>query len=261
MFVLRKNTNFKISKITTFLFIFFASFFFLTKAEDSFEINVPLYKVEKIDYSYHIKYGLLDILTDSTYFSQEGGSSYYGKAFHNRRTACGQKFDMNKYTSAHRKLPFGTIVRIYNQHNHKTTLAIINDRGPYVRRRIIDVSTQIARVIGFGNPPLKLSGISNQEIVDTNNFSEHFIVFPLIRDVQMKDAVDINFLKQMDDFSESVELLHTLQKMHPNVPYCLAVSANEYFTKPFDRTYYVGILINYKNRFAITSIDTFANQK
>jgi rare lipoprotein A len=185
------------------------------------------------------------MLTDSSYYYVEGGSSYYGKRFHNRRTSSGQRFDMNKFTAASRNLPFGTIVRVTNLNSNKTSLAIINDRGPFIRKRIIDISSRIAKEIGStGIPPVRISSITNVNHPDSSYFSGRYIAFPLLSDVQLADYIDINFMKQMTDFSEAVELIHTLQEMNPNVPYCLAVSANEYFSTRFERTYYVGILLH-----------------
>lgn len=245
MFTTNKYVIKKITKPIIFLLVFFVSFFVLTEAEENFEIPVVLNHPIYFEYEQNINHGLLDMLTDSTYFSVEGVSSFYGKKFHNRRTSSGQRFDMHKYTAAHKKLPFGTIVRVTNLLNNRTSLAIINDRGPFVRKRIIDVSTKIANTIGSsGIPPVKISGITNEKHQDTNFFTGKYICFPLIKDVQLAEYLDVNFLKQMDNFSEAVELLHTLQGMNPNVPYCLTISANEYFSTRFERTYYVGILLH-----------------
>ncbi len=76
-----------------------------------------------------------------------GRASYYGEDFHGRRTASGEKFDINKYTAAHRTLPFGTRVKVTNLMNGKSVILKINDRGPHVKTRIIDLSKIAARVI------------------------------------------------------------------------------------------------------------------
>jgi len=81
--------------------------------------------------------------------TQIGMASYYAHKFHGRRTASGQIYDMHGMTAAHRKLPFGTRVRVTNLHNHKSVELIINDRGPFKKGRIIDVSYGAARKLGM----------------------------------------------------------------------------------------------------------------
>jgi rare lipoprotein A len=69
-----------------------------------------------------------------------GKASYYGRQHHGKRTASGERFDQNALTAAHRSLPFGTQVRVTNIRNGKSVVVRINDRGPFVRSRIIDLS-------------------------------------------------------------------------------------------------------------------------
>lgn len=76
-----------------------------------------------------------------------GKASYYGDEFHGRKTASGEVYNMNEYTAAHRTLPFGTICRVTNLNNQKSVLVRINDRGPFVVDRIIDLSVGAARAI------------------------------------------------------------------------------------------------------------------
>jgi len=77
--------------------------------------------------------------------TQTGIASYYGERYQGRKTASGELFDMNKLTAAHRSLPFGTAVRVTNLTNHRSVVVRINDRGPYVGDRIIDLSLEAAR--------------------------------------------------------------------------------------------------------------------
>ena len=78
-----------------------------------------------------------------------GTASYYGKQFHGRRTANGETFNMNAMTAASKTLPFGTKVRVTNRNNGKSVVVRINDRGPYVGRRILDLSRGAATRIGM----------------------------------------------------------------------------------------------------------------
>ena len=78
-----------------------------------------------------------------------GAASYYGKRFHGRRTANGESFNMNSMTAAHKTLPFGTKVKVTNRSNGKSVVVRINDRGPYVGGRVIDLSRAAAARIGM----------------------------------------------------------------------------------------------------------------
>lgn len=76
--------------------------------------------------------------------SETGKASYYGGRHHGQRTASGERFDQNALTAAHRTLPFGTRVRVTNLNNERSVVLRINDRGPFVRGRVIDVSRAAA---------------------------------------------------------------------------------------------------------------------
>jgi rare lipoprotein A len=78
-----------------------------------------------------------------------GTASYYGPGFHGRKTANGERFDQHGNTAAHRTLPFGTRVRVTNLANGESVVVRINDRGPFKRGRIIDLSLGAARKIGM----------------------------------------------------------------------------------------------------------------
>lgn len=81
----------------------------------------------------------------------EGRASWYGPNFHGKITANGEIFDMNELTAAHRTLPFNTMVRVDNLDNGRTIIVRINDRGPYVDNRIIDLSRKAAADLGMIN--------------------------------------------------------------------------------------------------------------
>lgn len=79
---------------------------------------------------------------------KQGMASWYGPGFHGRRTASGERFNAGGYTAAHRYLPFGTRVRVTNARTGRSVVVRINDRGPFSRGRVIDLSTGAARAIG-----------------------------------------------------------------------------------------------------------------
>jgi rare lipoprotein A len=82
---------------------------------------------------------------------EEGTAVYYAAKFQGRKTASGERFDKDKFTAAHRTLPFGTMVRVTNLDNDRSVVVRINDRGPFGSSgHIIDLSTAAAQAIGLG---------------------------------------------------------------------------------------------------------------
>lgn len=99
---------------------------------------------------------------DPSGYRAEGKASYYGSRHHGRRTASGERFDQNALTAAHRTLPFGTQVRVTNLNNNRTVVVRINDRGPYGRGRIIDLSFKAAQqldMIRTGVVPVRVESL------------------------------------------------------------------------------------------------------
>jgi rare lipoprotein A len=90
---------------------------------------------------------------------EAGMASWYGSAFQGRRTASGERFDMNQLTAAHKTLPLGTVVQVRNPLNGKTVDVTINDRGPFIKGRIIDLSYRAALALGIvqtGKQPVEV---------------------------------------------------------------------------------------------------------
>lgn len=73
-------------------------------------------------------------------FKTNAHASYYADRFHGKKTASGKLFDMNKYTCAHKKLPFGTMLKVTNEKNGKFVIVEVTDRGPFVKGRELDLS-------------------------------------------------------------------------------------------------------------------------
>jgi rare lipoprotein A len=80
-------------------------------------------------------------------WSQRGKAAWYGPGFEGRKTASGERFDSRKFTAAHKTLPFGSVVRVTNLGNGLSVTVRVNDRGPFNKNRIIDLSRAAARVI------------------------------------------------------------------------------------------------------------------
>ncbi len=90
---------------------------------------------------------------------QVGKVSWYGGKFHGRRTANSEVFNQNALTAAHKTLPFGTVVEVRDTKTNKTIRVRINDRGPYVKGRILDLSKAAATALG-----IKDKGVANIEL-------------------------------------------------------------------------------------------------
>ncbi|QBQ96097.1 septal ring lytic transglycosylase RlpA family protein [Paraburkholderia pallida] len=99
-------------------------------------------------------------------FHQTGRASWYGWPFHGRKTASGERFNMKALTAAHRTLPLGSYVRVTVANSSKSVVVKINDRGPYVRGRVLDLSYAAAKVLGLqhaGTAKVEIEGLSRQE--------------------------------------------------------------------------------------------------
>lgn len=82
-------------------------------------------------------------------YKERGVASFYGPGFHGRKTANGERFDKHDMTAAHRTLPFGTKLKVRNVTNGEEIVVRVNDRGPYIDGRIIDLSEAAAHKLGF----------------------------------------------------------------------------------------------------------------
>lgn len=103
-----------------------------------------------------------DPLLDHDGFVQEGVASWYGKDFHGKKTSNGEVYDMYAMTAAHKTLPLGVYVRVKNIANGRQAVVRVNDRGPFVKGRIIDLSYSAAKelgVVGPGTAPVRIEAL------------------------------------------------------------------------------------------------------
>ena len=106
---------------------------------------------------------------------QYGQASYYANKFHGRKTASGEVYNKNLYTAAHRTLPFGTMVTVVNTANNKKVKVKINDRGPFKKKRIIDLSYIAAKEIGLIQAGHAEVIVTTTEYNENNNQNIDFI--------------------------------------------------------------------------------------
>lgn len=116
-------------------------------------------------------------LPDAKGFRQQGIASWYGPDFHGKRSSSGEIYDMHDMTAAHKTLPLGTLVRVRHLQNQRSIEVRINDRGPFVGDRIIDLSYEAARrlgVIGPGTAPVEVQAIGTLAGTPTDVYSGNF---------------------------------------------------------------------------------------
>lgn len=170
-----------------------------------------------------------------------GRASYYAHKFHNKKTASGERFDMYGYTAAHRKLPFGSIIKVTNLKNNKSTLVRVNDRGPHRKNRIIDLSYRVAKNInGLHLPTIYITHFNYQKLIskfDTN----YFIGYSISRDFTIVHKSKIKILDTIpsQNFEEVINSFIRYDQI-PNIT-CYIFTKTSNPTK--QDTCYIGILI------------------
>lgn len=149
------------------LYLFISLIFVLTScATQEDKLHAKLSKGDrKIDkYDGHYKVSAKPELKEKQkekIFSETGIASWYGikkilgkNSFHGKKTANGDQFNTHALTAAHKSLPIPSMAKITNLENNKTLIVMINDRGPYKKNRIVDVSSEAAKLLGFKNKGL-----------------------------------------------------------------------------------------------------------
>ena len=156
-------------------------------------------------------------------FADKGVASWYGKRFHKRRTANGERFDMNANTAAHRKLPFGTILRVTNRTTGLSTLIRSNDRGPYIGKRILDLSKKAAIDIdGKGLPKVKIEGL----IVNEKYEEDYFFLYSHDESPKCLPSEVLNITDSTRTFAKAYKKMNLLNDSLGFENYKLIVSAS-----------------------------------
>lgn len=172
-------------------------------------------KAGKKGQSYYVFGKKYTTITESENFSQKGTASWYGKKFHGRKTANGEIYNMYSMTCAHKTLPFNTKLRVKNLSNGKTTIVRVNDRGPFVRKRIIDLSYTAGKKIG-----IDITGTAKVKITAVDGFSQ-------------KDYLAGPFTIQVGAFTQRENALRLRNRLRSSYP--------DVFIKEFEKggtTYY-----------------------
>jgi rare lipoprotein A len=170
---------------------------------------VPLSRGEKKTRPYTINGERYYPLPKADGFVQYGKASWYGGKFHGRRTANGEIYDMNEKTAAHKTLPMGTYVKVLNLSNRKQSVVRINDRGPFVKGRIIDLSRAVAEeidLIGPGVVDVKIVALG-KEVGELGTGNE---TTPLVELADLKTGA---FTIQIGAFSDKNNALEVADRL------------------------------------------------
>ncbi|MBI4766014.1 MAG: septal ring lytic transglycosylase RlpA family protein [Deltaproteobacteria bacterium] len=161
-------------------------------------------------------------------FKEKGICSWYGPDFHGKSTSSGETYDQFGYTAAHRILPFNTQVRVKNPSNKKEILVRINDRGPFLKDRILDLSYTGAKELGLVGPGtalVELEALGILEEVEENGKTVTRLVQQV--DFQKGDfSVQIGAFK---DLQRALILKERLQKEYPQIEISETVRSGETF--------------------------------
>lgn len=135
-----------------------------------------------------------------------GTASHYADKFHGRLTANGEIFNMYDYSCAHKKLPFGTILKVTEKKNGKSILVRVNDRGPYVDDRIIDLSFGAASYLGnLGLPKITAEGFNTKEYAKEISKGNYYFGFSEKSELICVQEDKIKILESVDDFTQAVK--------------------------------------------------------
>jgi len=152
---------FKFQKLPFFVVFIFSGLFFYGCARVSYPPppEKPPSKTPGYSKPYKVHGKWYRPITSSKDFRQKGKASWYGRKFHGRKTANGETYNMYAVSAAHKTLPLGTYVRVHNLKNNQKLDVRINDRGPFIQGRIIDLSYAAAKklgIIGPGTAPVEI---------------------------------------------------------------------------------------------------------
>lgn len=152
---------------------------------------------------------------------EQGKASFYADKFEGRTTASGEKYRHNKLTAAHRTLPFGTEVKVTNLSNNKSVTVRVNDRGPFVKGRIIDLSKSAAQKLNFirqGTADVRLEIVSVEDVKvdniepDIASIPENVRYFSLKMDTVERSGFGI----QIGSYRELENLINAASNLKPS---------------------------------------------
>lgn len=154
-------------------------------------------------------------------YDTRGKASWYGTTAHGRQTANGEVFDKHALTAAHKTLPFGTVLRVFNLRNKRHTLVRVNDRGPFVQGRIVDVSRRAAehlKMTRAGVATVAIEVISNARGEPLNRENSFYLHVADEKDLVSAFLFSSQLSQRVNQPSRT---LFSLQEAHPTYIICL----------------------------------------
>ncbi|HRP02519.1 MAG TPA: septal ring lytic transglycosylase RlpA family protein [Candidatus Kapabacteria bacterium] len=201
-----------------------------------FNTPIPISIYEQVDFG------------ESQLWSSIGIASFYGNKFHMRKTSSGERYDMHDNTAAHRTLPFGTILRVVNNKNQKSSLLKVNDRGPFIKKRVIDLSRAVSQEIGSsGLANVTVSGFvpGKIQLNDPENF---FLAYTTTDNPAIYNKEIFEIISNYEEFQDAYDdydYLITQNTSFENNLYIL-IAADEYQTNPKKVQYKLGYFKNFE---------------
>lgn len=175
-------------------------------------------------------------------YQESGVASYYARRFHGRKTANGELFNNKKMTIAHKTLPFGSIVQIRQTDTDSSILVRVNDRGPFVSDRIIDLSTLAAERLHVD----ALTEVTIKTIIPNEDFFpinyDYYFAFSYLLDPMCIESTAFTVLEEVHSFDKALGVLDFYITANSNRDFYLCVPANEYNKKAInddDFIYYI----------------------
>lgn len=165
---------------------------------------------------------------------ENGSASWYGPNFHGRLTANGERFDMHGMTAAHRTLPFNTLVLVENVNSGKSVLVRINDRGPFAKNRVIDLSKKAAREVGMIGPGVANVNlyIAKKDLPESEATNLKVATYTIQLGSFDKKAQAFNYSSKIK--GSRVEIVRKKNKKYYRVYYGLYIDKNEAAQKQKD---------------------------
>lgn len=205
-------------------------------AETRKTVPTPTPKMERKERPYSVNGTWYFPVSSVVTFKEKGVCSWYGPDFHGKPTSSGEIYDMHDYTAAHRTLPFNTQIRVKNPSNNKEIIVRVNDRGPFMKERILDLSYSGAKALGLVGPGtalIELEALGILEEIEENGQK-------VTRLVQRVDFQQGKFSVQIGSFRELQNARNLREKLTPDFPQIEILetmrSGETYFrvrTKPF----------------------------
>ena len=177
-------------------------------------IIITLILINPISY---VKQNQLNAQTSGSFseYFEEGVASWYGPGFHGRRTASGETFDTHELTAAHKTLPFGTLLKVTNLENGKTTTVRVNDRGPYAHGRIIDLSLAAKIELemgGLAKVRIEVSQPFGKSEPELSEASKPINLFEDVFPPNSRIYIELTKARELEKFSIE-KIINTLKKV------------------------------------------------